>query len=297
MLTSIQDSLRTLQTRPSKERRLRVLSALSNTIVYVPVHRVENVIGSVDEKKVKIVTENRGEDKELSVFTEEDKFFEWSGDHPYQCFSVAAGDLALTLPNNTWIVLDPGSEHEQVFSPEEVDYLAYPIAESEMQIASAEFEEDLGFVEKELPAPHTEELSQTEKASMREEIRETLSKYLSVDEGYLVDLSGQAVVGILGEEMASEERFSLIENLAEISRKYFGEAGAIEVYDDLHSPVSTSWEMFSAQAPFFVRSADEAAPMHKRDDLLHSDAEYPEEDEADLEKGSLWQRLRKRYRF
>jgi len=256
---------------------------------------VENVAGA-EAKKVKMVTEVRGSEKIVSTFTEEDRFFQWAGDRPYQCFSVAAGDLAITLPRGTSLALDPGSEHEQLFSPEEVQYLADPVAESEPIAVTGDFQEHFDIGEPEAVTQYAEELSETEKLSMRDELKEVLTRYLSVDEGYFVDLSGQAVLGVLGEEMPSEERFELIENVAEVSRKYFGEAGAIEVYDDLHSAVSNSWEMFSAQAPFFTRETSERPSAYRREELLHSeDDEFAAEES--VEKGSLWQRLRKRYRF
>jgi len=96
----------------------------------------------------------------------------------------------------------------------------------------------------------------------------------------------------------------LIDQIAEVSRKYYGSAGAIEVYDDLNLKTSSSWELFKTLAPFYTREKSLlAAPVKSelrsnlviervRRDRVYSNFE-PGEEEAGSSPASSWHEIRK----
>ena len=92
------------------------------------------------------------------------------------------------------------------------------------------------------------------------------------------------MLGIILESMHSEERFLMIEGIAEIARKHFGEAGAIEVFDDLAEKNSSSWDLFSAERPFYFR--DELGRSDLTMGLLTEDVESVEPQAKDKRQGN-----------
>ena len=320
-------NLRALRQGGSPEEREYALADLSNTVVSVPIRRAKSVAGHPGEKKVSLLIESNGGRREVAVFTDEDVFLDWASGKDLQSFSVAAGDLALTLPPDAWLVVNPRTQDELRLSPDEVQILAYPPIPSEPAgHLSAETVKDVSPPE-ETPADDVnrfdvsgsashqqedfagvgddafldstaEELSETERKTMKEELKKLFSRFDHIDEAYFVETGGAhsaPLLGLLGGACSSEERFSLIEGVAEISRKYFSEAGALEVYDDLHSPSSRSWELFNTQAPFFSRVSEEGTHSYA-DQLVRRDYDAePNDERASGKKRSLWQRLRNKY--
>ena len=310
-----EENFRALRQGGSPEEREYALADLSNTVVSVPIRRSKSVAGHPGEKKVSLFIESNNGRREVTVFTHEDIFSDWASGKDLQSFSVAAGDLALTLPPDAWLIVDPHTGGELRIPPDEVQVLAYPPIISEplkpklpehepapqrepepadMNLAGDK--EDFASVGDEsfMDSPD-EELSETERKTMKEDLRRLLSRFSHIDEAYFVETGGPhtaPLLGLLGGSCSSEERFTLIEGVAEISRKYFSEAGALEVYDDLHSPSSRSWELFNTQAPFFSRVSEEGTHAYA-DQLVRRDYDRTEPDSE--KKKTLWQRLRNKY--
>lgn len=324
------------------------LPALANSNVVVPVLRFQNLNDPQGTRRIQVVQRQNGDRREVSVFSSEDSLLAWAKDELYQCFSVAAGDLALTLPTPTWLVLESGTPSELVLSPEFVQILAWgepaaapkqekakeerargdvrrpdqrrgesrsnaqskhdPAQNAQAKTAAPKQEsskqgnaraeagrneaernraradrpraqtevvtrpalqapiEDASApsvsvaenvpeaVESRDPPPAVDPEQQLE--TLRKELQTLFEDFPGVAEAYLVvapSTPATYLLGILASELSPEVRFTLIDEIAQRSQRYFGEAGAIEVYDDLRLKNSRSWELFQTFVPFFLR--------------------------------------------
>ncbi|MCB0322227.1 MAG: enhanced serine sensitivity protein SseB C-terminal domain-containing protein [Bdellovibrionales bacterium] len=258
-----------------------LLPLLSEAVLYAPVVTFENLGDSKGTSKIRVATFVSGRRTVVPVFTSEESFLDWS-DGRHQCFSVAGGDLALTLPRDTWIVVNPGTLHALELSPDDVrtmsEFPPEPLHEDAEgtddiewsdapgQAGVPAFDEDpedgLEFpaelfataTEQDETLPLADAQSETDQEALLEELTQVLRRYPEVQEAYFQENSSeQAVLGLLSVELEPERRFLLIDQIAELSREYYGAAGAIEVYDDLELQSSHSWELFNAITPFYVR--------------------------------------------
>jgi hypothetical protein len=316
--------------RGSEAERRQFLRELANRLVFVPLVRIVSERDTQGTRKIQIVSEIRDGHKHVSAFTAEERFEHWVGELDYQCFSLAAGDLALTLPAGSTLCIDAGSDHALELDSDEVQFLAFPEPEEGAAVETAaepDSDEDAFAVaetaaatdepvmaeplpeEREQVAPYDDSFAPAafpEQADSRpesspernltmsldqatSELSSLLEKYPGVEEAYLASTKlahPGCVLGVLSERLGSEERFGLIEGVANISRSVFGEAGAIEVYDDLNSQTSRSWDLFNTLAPFYSRQhqpSDHGAPGFED---FSSPRQSP--------KPSLWKSLRGR---
>ncbi len=174
--------------------------------------------------------------------------------------ALTGAELAASLPKDRWLRFDTGSRHEVLLPPRALALLG----QSESLQLLLAMSEPVGSVEpapsKPLPTP-TAGLPSAEPAQVVQDLDAVFRQFPEIQEAYYVettDETGGPVVGLLTSAISVERRFELISQLADVSRRHFEEAGAIEVYDDLHSRSSHSWTLFNAQTPIFFRSKDES---------------------------------------
>ncbi len=284
-----------------------LLSHLADTVVYLPAIILENVGDKRGTSKIKVVTFTSRGNKIVPAFTSEDYFFEWSGER-YQIFSAVGGDLALALPKDVWLVLNPGLMHSLEISPQEIVALSEqePAALSTQSVQSltsdneSAYTGDDKYLEQDYdalstiagPAPHiiapeedgaptieervssnTSSAPPVEVEQLTAELSRVFASFSEIEEAYFQELPddfGQVVLGLLSTNLDVERRFVLIDGIADVSRKYYGAAGVIEVYDDLNVTTSNSWDLFNAIAPFYVKNSfaeqtDQAALETKPD--------------------------------
>ncbi len=275
---SLDELLESLRGASASEIR-RALPALANFNVVVPVIRFKNLNDPQGTRRIQVVHRQNDDRREVAVFSSEDLLLAWAKDDVYQCFSVAAGDLALTLPSESWLVFDAGTANELILEPELVQVLAWgeetsaaepppprkeQVPAAQPQTAATPARDGTATISIADVVPEAAASARTEPEvdpeKLEEQLRqdlEDLFKHLGmIDEAYLVKAPGLPttyLLGVLAAELRPEARFALIEEIAQRSQKYFGEAGAIEVYDDLRLSSSKSWELFQTYIPFFVR--------------------------------------------
>lgn len=218
----------------SPESRARVIELLADTLVFTPATAINRDNSNSDVRKISVVTMQVDGHRFVPTFTTEDAFFAWSKDQ-YQCLSVMGSDLALSLPRETGLIVNLSGANECTLKPDEVWQMSVgPDAEGEE--SAKEISGSLNELEDELAA--------------------VFRVSFPVKEAYLVSVDRQppgAVLGLQLNNATAEERFDLMTKIAELSRKYFDEASAIEVFDDLHQSNSASWELFMRSKPFFER--------------------------------------------
>jgi len=93
-----------------------------------------------------------------------------------------------------------------------------------------------------------------ETAVIQAKLEILLARFPEVSEAYLyAPKTGKqsAVLGVLCKKMNSDRRHSFFEDVAMISNQYFGTTDAIDVYDDLTSEKTNSWDLFSGLSPFY----------------------------------------------
>ncbi|MCB0343689.1 MAG: SseB family protein [Bdellovibrionales bacterium] len=272
-MTSSADLQRCLRrvARGESEYLEQLLVLLSNSLLFVPVRSANEFAGS-DTQRLRIPSFSRGNTKVLPVFVTEEALILWSGD--YQCIGLLGADVALSAPEEVWLVVNPGQVTEVELSPSEVAKMARmdspePNRTVPISDALASASNDFGSVGNAIPDPSTVDVDK-----VLTDLRTLLSTYEEVSEGFFEMIGGAysfAILGVLREEMDSERRFNMMAEIAELSRRYFGIAGGIEVYDDLHIARSNSWELFQALTPFFA--AKEDAPTQPKGALLRSKIE------------------------
>jgi len=100
-----------------------LLLQLSDEILFTPVLSISNPDNAAGANVIKVATFSSAGRRIVPTFTSEENFIEWSaGKH--QCFSVAGADLAISLPPNTWLVINPGKPASCELSPEQVAVVA-----------------------------------------------------------------------------------------------------------------------------------------------------------------------------
>lgn len=55
----------------------------------------------------------------VPVFTTKELFSDWAGGF-YGCLNLPGADIAMSIPDDTWIIVNPGSASEIELSPEEI---------------------------------------------------------------------------------------------------------------------------------------------------------------------------------
>lgn len=366
---------------------VELLYVLSDHVVTVPVERRPSGerrtsrAGTPHEERVRIPPLEAEGRTVIPVFTSTDLFLDWS-DGRYQPLSLVGADLALVLPKDRWLSVDPGQEHNVSLPPKTLPLLADPeqlkplLPESALRgLGEREYshraspalvsqpdrepdrpehdaptrvatpivstsgeparpeqpvrERTFAMYVDDVPVtdapttvttpiqpamtvpPHAEPdpqslgspalpsaaVSSAELASplaaaapaldegaLLERMSLLLKDFPAVEEAYFVATSpGEPadrrqqgrnasqetrswVVGILAPQQTVETRFELIARTAEISREFFGTAGALEVYDDLHVESSASWRYFRAEVPFYIRERSLFASARERNE-------------------------------
>ena len=290
-----------------------LLRHLADEILYTPAVCIENTGDPKGTNKIRVAMFSSEGRSIVPTFSSEEYFVDWS-DGKHQCFSVSGADLALSLPGNTWLVLNPGYANDLELSPEQVSAIA----------ASGVVSEHPGYTPQEpveaevrrptqtnLRAAFTEEngmpagaaaasdTAVTSFSFVSEEVCADLASVLErtpeVEEGYFepsVGGTAQAALGLLTKRLSAERRFLLIDEIAEISRRFYGSAGAIEVYDDLHLGTSSSWELFKALAPFYTRETQEPALSQDSSGLFGGEEEPLQEQSGMLRSNLILERIR-----
>jgi hypothetical protein len=234
-----------------------LIRALAKQVLHIPIARAESK-GDTAARVSVALFEHVGS-KVVFAFTSEDRFRSWSAS-AYECLPVLGADLAVTIPPSCGLIIDAGSKH--MLNLPFVDAVAFS------QVA-AEQASDLP------PPPPAKPSTVPEDSPLYEE--DVLSELLKifathpdiVEAYYLTGFSPdtQAVLGLLVDKEDAEQRFLLISDIADVARRAFGYAGAIEVYDDLNVKTSSSWELFTTLTPIYVRpdrySEDGAAIVSK----------------------------------
>jgi len=272
-----------------------LLPALANQFVFAPLLDITHENDARSTNRIKVATFAAGLRRVVPVFTSEKFFNDWS-DGRYRSFSVAGGDLALTLPKGSWLVLNPGKMHSLELSPDDVITLAsidevsvsLPVEELSAEIVQENledevYEEDITDADEtviHLTAERVQtgaELSREDKATSHEDVKtllcEIFPRFPEIREAYLAETeSSQAVLGLLAPQVDPEQRFLLIDTIATISRKTYGTAGAIEVYDDLDLRTSHSWDIFNVLPPFYVASESAEAALLIEKEVIPKDS-------------------------
>ena len=279
---------------PDAEEELAILlGRLANHIVFTPVTLFTDLSDEVGTKKIKVATLEEGGKKFVPTFTSDELFFEWSEDR-YQCLSVPGADLALSLPDDTGVVIDLGTTAALELSPAELAQVARAGEQSveEEEVQDGESSDQPGVSE---GLDHFDPVSQEDVSSLSEQsdsesavprLLGLLRSYDEISEGYFATHNGGrrgGALGLLAGGLSPERRFLLMADIAEVSREVFGLAGAIEVYDDLNETSATSWSHFSGHPPFYVREdrgadvlaepAETAAEVEDKDSSFFAAAE------------------------
>lgn len=259
-----------------------LLALLADTPLYTPVSNVHDLSDSQGTNVVQVATFSRGSKKLVPTFTNEQIFREWSAGR-YQCFALVGADLALSLPEGTSLAVNPGQSHYLELNRSQVKRLksleAAPRAGGEAAPAKQEavstdpielqaaperpvFQlhsaDDLRLDDDWVPEPLFE------RSGLTDHLAQLLSRFPEVEEAYFQDhedTGGQAALGLLCRGLDAERRFILFDELAELSRCYYGIAGAIDVFDDLDVRASSSWDLFKSLTPVYSRAEQEAGEL------------------------------------
>ncbi len=184
-----------------------------------------------------VVTHGIGEKKFVPVFTCEEWLSNWAAGRDYQSLSIAGADLALALPEDVWLQINPGRNNSLDLTPDVVRELA-----SLSPVRGADFK----YAAQVQPGD-----------SVLAELKQLFLEFPEVIEAYFVELEddyGRSVLGLLLDRIEAERRFMLVHRIAGISQRHYKFASAVEVYDDLCLKSSSSWDLFSTIAPCYVRS-------------------------------------------
>lgn len=233
-----------------------VLRLLAGRTIFAPVSVMIDVQDAKGTSRVKVVTLQEGTRRTVPIFTSEEFLREWAKGE-YESLPLSGGDLALTLPASTWVIVDPGQIHSLQLSPNEVEELA-----NVEVLTDEEWERDAS----ETARAEQEALLQSAAAKVfnREELLSSLtslfSDYPDVLEAYFLDSQGEPAGGVLGlltRSLPVDARFELMSRIGGISRDYFGSTGAIEPYDDLNAPNAGTWELFKTLPPFYTKDEND----------------------------------------
>ncbi len=223
------------------------LLLLANDLLVTPLAKRSDERSGAE--KLSVVTLAQGEKKLIPTFTSEDYFLSWSqGKH--QSFSVAGADLAISIPRGSSLLIDPGQAHSIELSPEQVNELS--------QVNEIPDPAKLSPLE----LPPQPAASSAPADPLLADLSILLEGYPEVGRSYFLATPGEEAEGILRlvtEGLSAERRFLLMADIAEISRMYFGIAGAIDVYDDLDMSSLGNQPAFEKLPPFYTRRSDERA--------------------------------------
>lgn len=274
-LESVQELLLQLR-RGEADALVRLLVLLTDRPLYL---QAQLRTQGREENKLALLTVTEGERAIVPVFTSQSAAVDDASDSIVVALSGA--ELAATLPKDRWLRFDTGSRHEVLLPPRALALLGQ--AES-LQLLQAMSEPELAPPKSAPPGVETAPLRTstpdplTPLSADHEQVVQDLDavfrEFPEIQEAYYIettDETGGPVVGLLTQTISVERRFELISQLADVSRKHFDEAGAIEVYDDLHSRSSHSWSLFNAQTPIFFR-----APEAENSEYRNTDASFEE---------------------
>lgn len=269
-MENLSDIIQGLSSKSQKER-FQALQKLGEQVVYVPATSFDRKTAE-ETKKVKIVHYSIAEKNIIPIFTQEEVFFEYINQNSYQCFTLPLADLCLTVPKDYWLIIDQDLSSEITLAPEDIKIISgetpAELPEDKIQekededfpILADEYEdlpedhENINYSEESSFNPYLIKQKNVDHSEVKANLKTILEKYPCVIEGYYVsEIEDITALGLVSENLSLEDRFNLIEEVAHISREYFGEAGIIEVFDDLASYSSSSWELFKTVASFYEK--------------------------------------------
>ncbi len=230
------------------------LSLLSSDLLITPV-TYEEVGANKQTKKIRVVTFFENDKKIIPTFTTEDYLFEWAGSK-YQSFSLPGADLSLSLPADAYLRINPGTDHAVELTPEEVKRLSQAAPVSLQTPAPPK--EEIAPQETVVASPSSPSTVKVEKTKdqLLGDLRFLLERYSEVTKAYFVAMQrehSEAVIGLVTERMSPERRFLLMADVAEVSRIYFGTAGAMDVYDNVDFKSLNARNIFDNLEPFYER--------------------------------------------
>lgn len=228
-----------------------LLSVIAENTIYVP--------GIEENEAIRVATFSHEGKEIVPSFSTEENYESW-GDNSYNCLPVFGADLAITLPTNVFLLIDPGKESYVELTPEDLDKLSVIASDKyedvelndDNKMLKQAIDDGGSFATKDSIA----KLKATGIEKAGEQLKMIFVDLFKIDEAYIVPVSGQEpgiVLGILTSKQGEQKRFEMIEEIAKISRSCFGRSGAIEVYDDLAEEDSNSWELFKHVTPFYVK--------------------------------------------
>ena len=306
------------------QSELALLGHLAAATVFVPAFEVQD--DSITSK-VKVATFAQDRRRLIPAFTDRVSFEVWAAAR-YECFPIIGANLALSLPEGTWIVLNPGQPgmlelapalvtqipeapepDPSVPIPDESDHRARIQQPSEYTDLLDEGLSPYEFVIQDDADGGLDELSEfTARPDALENLNERIcsicATFPEVEEAYLqcdpIGETCQCVVGLLTSGLDAERRFLLIDKIAELSRELLGSAGALEVYDDLDVKTSRSWELFNALSPIYEKpiygrfgAQGHTAPGESTVRGLAQGIERRGDSNADDENNLTWNSVRK----
>ncbi len=232
-----------------------VLESLAHEYLLLPVSAKFNTGDARGTQRVTVPTLQLDARTVVPVFTSEDAFSSWSDGH-HNCLSLIGADVVDSVPRGAGMIINPGQPFSLELSPAELEAI--------VRVANGESLGSLPVASRATTANGGGQARNSKNGIDRiseqlvPQLHEVFRDFPAVLEAFVVPVktpTSEVVLGLLTEGLKADLRFDLLSRIAEISRAVFGNVGAVEVFDDLHSRVSTSWELFQAQAPFYSRSS------------------------------------------
>lgn len=231
-------------TKGSEVRMRSLVSLLGNQLLFTPANESFDVPDSEGKRTVRVVSIEIMGRKVVPTFSERALFDLWNSEdgESHECLEVSGGDLALAMPDDAGLLLNPGHKHEVFFEPQDVRELAVSPDDAESLPDGVEDRVD----------PERAECLQR----LFLDLTLLLQNTKEVAEAYYLDTEASEIEGSLGlftDALEEDVRFSLMQQLGKLSKEHFGAAGALDIYTDLSQRSSYSWELFSPLTPFYVR--------------------------------------------
>ena len=250
----------------------KLLHLLAAETLFTPVTYSLDLPDARGSKKVRVVSIDIMGRKVVPTFSREDLFDGWNSEC-LECLAVTGGDLALAMPDEAGLLLNPGHLHEVFFEPRDVSELAKLVNEGGSR-------EDAVLDQKKNVIAKVSREGRAE--SLIRELKTLFVRHHGVCEAYYLDASTQDAEGSLGlltDDISENMRFSLMRRIGEISQRHFDSSGAIEVYTDLSQKASSSWDLFSPLTPFYERDITAGAhlPSQQYKGEIHSEKDRDEE--------------------
>lgn len=240
-----------------------LLPLLSSDLLTTPISQMGTGDDARGAKKIRVVSLTEHGIKKIPTFTADEYCSAWSGDK-YQSFTVPGADLALAIPRDAYLVIDPGQAHSIELTPDQVRELARIGFEglSEGSFTQSEIPptpENIPLSPEPVLVTIPEEKPKEERSAQDALFRDLSfifssypeieqAQYLSVPTAY-----SEGVLGLVTRNLHSDRRFLLMADIAEIARMYFGLAGAIDVYDDISVIPLDTKQLLSELHPFYFR--------------------------------------------